>query len=87
VFAWLRRARDGSVCLIAVSFTPVVRYDYRIRVPFAGGWREVFNSDAAVYGGSNVGNGGRIQAEDTGAGGVLSLILPPLAGVVLVPEF
>ena len=49
--------------------------------------REVFNSDAAIYGGGNVGNGGRIQAEDTGAGGVLSLTLPPLAGVILVPEF
>ena len=35
----------------------------------------------------NVGNGGRIQAEDTGAGGVLSLTLPPLAGIILVPEF
>jgi 1,4-alpha-glucan branching enzyme len=87
VFAWLRRARDGSVCLVAINFTPVARYDYRIRVPFAGGWREVFNSDAAIYGGGNVGNGGRIQAEDTGAGGVLSLTLPPLAGIILVPEF
>ena len=87
VFAWLRRARDGSVCLIALNFTPVVRHDYRIRVPFAGGWREVFNSDAAAYSGGNVGNGGRIQAEDTGAGGVLSLTLPPLAGIILVPEF
>ena len=64
----------------------MIRCDYRIRVPFAGGWCDVFNSDAAIYGGGNVGNGGRIQAEDTVAGGVLSLTLPPLAGIILVPE-
>jgi 1,4-alpha-glucan branching enzyme len=27
------------------------------RLP-AGGWREIFNSDAAIYGGDNIGNGG-----------------------------
>jgi 1,4-alpha-glucan branching enzyme len=86
VFAWLRRGRDGAVCLVVINFTPVIRHDYRVRAPFAGGWKEILNSDAAIYGGGNVGNGGRIQAEDTGAGGVLSLTLPPLAGIILVPE-
>ncbi|EJW12416.1 1,4-alpha-glucan (glycogen) branching enzyme, GH-13-type [Rhodovulum sp. PH10] len=87
VYAWLRRGRDpGAVCLVAVNFTPAPRHDYRLRVPFAGAWREVFNSDSEIYGGSNMGNGGRIEAEDTGSGGVVSLTLPPLAGIVLVPE-
>ncbi|MFL9824506.1 1,4-alpha-glucan branching protein GlgB [Rhodoplanes sp. SY1] len=87
VFAWLRRGRDpGSVCLVAVNFTPAPRENYRLRVPFGGGWREVFNSDAEIYGGGNIGNGGRIQAEDTDHGAVLNLVLPPLAGIVLVPE-
>src|SRR5262249_17605460 len=62
-FAWLRKGRnERERCLIAVNFTPVVRHDYRIRVPFAGRWREVLNTDAAIYGGSNTGNAGGVEA-------------------------
>jgi len=87
VFAWLRRGREsGALCVVVLNFTPEVRRDYRIRVPVAGGWREIFNSDAERYGGSNVGNAGRVEAVDTGAGGELSLTLPPLAGLYFVPE-
>ena len=87
VFAWMRRGRDSSArCLVVVNFTPQVRRDYRIKVPIAGRWREVFNSDSAVYGGTNVGNAGSVSAIDTGNGGELTLTLPPLAGLMLVPE-
>src|SRR5262249_37928143 len=41
-----------------VNFSPNVYHDYRIRVPFGGQWREVFNSDSDRYGGTNVGNYG-----------------------------
>ena len=50
-----------------VNFTPQVYRDYRIRVPFAGEWREVLNTDAAIYGGSNVGNAGAVRTLDEGA--------------------
>jgi 1,4-alpha-glucan branching enzyme len=63
-----------------------VRRDYRIKVPTAGRWREVFNSDAAIYGGTNVGNAGTVVAAPTSSGGELRLTLPPLAGLMLVPE-
>jgi 1,4-alpha-glucan branching enzyme len=47
VFAWLRKGRDPrDRCLVVVNFTPEVYRDYRIRVPFSGWWREIFNSDA-----------------------------------------
>ena len=37
VFAWLRKGRDPQArCVVVVNFTPEVRHDYRIRVPFAG---------------------------------------------------
>ncbi len=49
-------------CVVAVNFTPEVRHNYRIRVPFAGNWREVLNTDAAAYGGSNAGNAGLVSA-------------------------
>jgi 1,4-alpha-glucan branching enzyme len=87
VFAWLRKAKDPtSCCLIAVNFTPEVRRDYRIRVPFAGAWREILNTDAAHYGGSNVGNGGKVSAVVTPGTPELRLVLPPLSAVYLVPD-
>ena len=87
VFAWLRKARSpDGVCVVVVSFTPEVRHNYRIKVPRGGRWREILNSDAAVYGGSNVGNSGAIEATDRGSGPELDLVLPPLAALFLVPE-
>jgi 1,4-alpha-glucan branching enzyme len=35
------------------------------RLP-AGGWREIFNSDAAIYGGANIGNGGAVLPVSNG---------------------
>jgi 1,4-alpha-glucan branching enzyme len=54
-------------------------------VPFAGKWYEVFNSDSAHYGGSNVGNIGEVLASDQLVP-ELSLTIPPLAAIFLVPE-
>ena len=69
-----------------MNFTPEVRRDYRIRVPMGGPWREVLNTDAAIYGGSNVGNAGVVVAEAKGDGFEIPLTLPPLATLFLVPE-
>src|SRR5262249_42891096 len=87
VFAWLRKARDGNgLCVVVVNFTPEVRRGYRVKVPRAARWRELLNSDAAVYGGGNVGNSGAIETIDDGAGPELALVLPPLAALFLAPE-
>jgi 1,4-alpha-glucan branching enzyme len=89
VFAFLRRNPfTDDMALVVFNFTPIVRNGYRIGVPQAGLWRERLNSDAAVYGGSNVGNGGAIHADAVAAHGhvaSLALTLPPLAGLVLEP--
>jgi 1,4-alpha-glucan branching enzyme len=63
-----------------------VRYGYRFKVSRNGQWREILNSDAAVYGGSNVGNAGTLTATVGESGPELSLTVPPLAGLFLVPE-
>ncbi|HEX2511222.1 MAG TPA: alpha amylase C-terminal domain-containing protein, partial [Xanthobacteraceae bacterium] len=87
VFAWLRKGHDTRErCLVVVNFTPQVYRDYRVRVPFAGAWREVLNTDAAIYGGSNVGNAGAVKTLDEGAIPEVSLAIPPLAAIFLVPE-
>jgi len=68
---------------VIVNFSPNVYYDYRVRVPLAGKWREVLNSDSAHYGGSNVGNVGEVHTLE---GPELHLTIPPLAAIFLVPE-
>jgi 1,4-alpha-glucan branching enzyme len=87
VFAMLRLAKDGSSIILAVSnMTPVPRLSYRIGVPKAGLWHEILNTDAAIYGGSNFGNGGALQAEEASSHGrpfSLSLMLPPLSTILL----
>jgi 1,4-alpha-glucan branching enzyme len=54
VLVFERRARDGRGVVVVCNFTPVVREGWRIGVPAAGTWRELINTDDAVYGGSGV---------------------------------
>jgi 1,4-alpha-glucan branching enzyme len=86
VFAFLRfGAPEDAPVLVVCNFTPVPRPFYRIGVPEPGTWLEIFNSDAAIYGGSNLGNGGAATAHDHpshGQSSSLSVMLPPLATVI-----
>jgi len=69
-----------------LNATPVVREGYRLGVPQPGYYREILNTDAAHYGGSNIGNAGGQQASDQPAQGhsnSLVLTLPPLSAVYL----
>jgi 1,4-alpha-glucan branching enzyme len=90
VYAYLRYAKDPDDFLVAVgNFTPVVRKNYHVGVPRAGFYHEILNSDAALYGGTNVGNAGGVYTEPIGHHGFeqsVSLTLPPLAIVVLKPS-
>jgi 1,4-alpha-glucan branching enzyme len=87
VFVWLRKSRDPSArCIVAVNFTPQARPAYRFKVPIGGRWREALNTDAEIYGGSNVGNAGTVEALQAGEHFELSVVLPPLAAIFLVPQ-
>ena len=84
VFAYLRKTADYAL-VVAINMTPVLRENYLIGVPEAGEWREVLNSDAAIYGGGNQGNGGRAEAAPVPSHGQpasMEITLPPLAAVV-----
>jgi 1,4-alpha-glucan branching enzyme len=86
VFAWIRKGNAARArCVVVVNFSPNVYHNYRVRVPFAGKWYEVFNSDSAHYGGSNVGNIGEVNTSQALVP-ELSLTIPPLAAIFLVPE-
>jgi 1,4-alpha-glucan branching enzyme len=87
VLAFLRKGKDpGDRVVVVCNFTPVVREDYRIGVPSGGFYREILNTDADRYGGSNAGNYGGTWAHQGDWGGWpfhLSLKLPPLGVVYL----
>jgi 1,4-alpha-glucan branching enzyme len=86
-FSYLRFAQDRQDFLvIAMNWTPVPRHHYRIGVPEAGFYQELLNSDAAVYGGGNVGNSGGVQSKPEPWrewAHSIDLTLPPLGVVVL----
>ncbi len=63
VFAWLRNGCDRGAHAFVVKSISRRKYGETTvsRFPTAGAWREVFNSDAALYGGArNIGNAGRV---------------------------
>jgi len=90
VVSFVRRAKRRDDYLVFVcNFTPTPYLSYRIGMPEAGGHREIFNSDSEIYGGSNLGNGGYVNAEATPSHGrpaSAKLVIPPLGVVVLKPE-
>jgi 1,4-alpha-glucan branching enzyme len=88
--AYLRRGKNPQDFLIAVcNFTPVPRTMHRIGVPERCWYEEVMNSDSTYYGGSNLGNGPGIMAEELPWDGrpySVPIVLPPLAMVILKPR-
>jgi 1,4-alpha-glucan branching enzyme len=89
VVSIVRYAKAGREHVVMVfNFTPVPRMAYRIGVPAAGRYAELLNSDAAIYGGSNVGNEGGADTAAVPAHGFdqsLSLTVPPLGCLLLKP--
>jgi 1,4-alpha-glucan branching enzyme len=87
IYAYYRQGHADSAPVIAVcNFTPVPRRYYRLGAPRAGVWSEILNTDSSLYGGSNLGNGGRLQTSSEPSHGQpfsLELTLPPLATVLL----
>jgi 1,4-alpha-glucan branching enzyme len=83
--SFIRRSKTtDDIVLVALNFTPVLRDGYRIGVPGPGFWKEIMNTDAGTYGGSNIGNSGGLYAEFVPFHNQkysLLMNLPPLAAV------
>jgi len=90
VLSLIRKGKStDAIVLAACNFTPVPRPNYRVGAPRGGFWREVLNSDAAVYGGSGWGNMGGVDAVQIPMHGrpySLTLTLPPLTAVFFIHE-
>lgn len=88
VVSYLRKGSTGFT-LVILNFTPTPRENYRIGVPKAGVYHEIFNSDSSYYGGSNMGNGNALRSEPIswmGHDQSLQLTLPPLGAILLKCE-
>ena len=89
IISFIRYAKQRQDYVVFVcNFTPTPHYRYKIGFPEVGLYLEIFNSDSEIYGGSNLGNGGAIQAEKTSSHGRLasaSIVIPPLGVVVFKP--
>jgi len=90
IVAMLRVAADGERSLACIAnLSPVPRGQYRVGLPHGGRLREALNTDSELYGGTNVGNLGGVEAEPNpwqGQPFSAELTLPPLGVVWLVPE-
>ena len=78
----------GKQVIVILNMTPEARFGYRVGLPKDGLWREILNSDAQRYGGSNVGNLGGVIAEDYTVHGQpysAPFTLPPLSIVAFSP--
>ncbi|MBF0281183.1 MAG: 1,4-alpha-glucan branching protein GlgB [Zetaproteobacteria bacterium] len=87
VMSFRRKDGQGHEVVVILNLTPVPRFGYRLGVPCHGYYEEILNTDAAMYGGSNVGNGGGQHTEPLGWMGLpasVVLTLPPLACIGLL---
>ncbi|HQA04379.1 MAG TPA: 1,4-alpha-glucan branching protein GlgB [Thermodesulfovibrio thiophilus] len=82
VISFLRKGKNSkNIILVVCNFTPVPRFNYILGVPENGYWKEILNSDSEVYGGSNHGNIGGVEASMTPSHGrpySISVTVPPL---------
>lgn len=86
VISFIRRADNGDFVIAISNFTPAVRHGARFGVPEAGTYEEVFNSDAAEFGGSNVINENDIPSQDVpwnNKSYSIQITVPPLATVYI----
>jgi 1,4-alpha-glucan branching enzyme len=90
VLSFVRQDHEGKQPVaVILNLTPVPRYHYRLGLPRPGTWREVLNSDGAIYAGSNVGNLGGVRAENHKCHNQpysAELTLPPLSILAFKPD-
>jgi 1,4-alpha-glucan branching enzyme len=90
VVSFLRRnTKRASELAVIMNLTPVPRLRYRLGLPRPGKWFEVLNSDAALYGGSNLGNMGSVISEEIKSHNQsysAEFVLPPLSIIVFRPQ-
>ena len=86
--SFLRIGSNGEELAVVVNFSGEAWSDYQVALPKAGTWTEVFTTDDAKYGGSDIHNGtfeadaGEYHSRPASA----RITIPALAVVFLKPE-
>ena len=86
IFSYRRIDKKGNEVIVLLNFTPVVREDFMLGVPYSGVYEEIFNSDSEEFGGSGVVNIGDMKT--TGASwnylpDSIKLRVPPLGMTII----
>jgi 1,4-alpha-glucan branching enzyme len=86
ILSYIRKGNNPDENVIVVcNFTQVVRENYRIGIPKKGNLKEIFNTDAKIYGGSGIESPKPLKIESISYDGrdfSAELILPPLSVTV-----
>jgi 1,4-alpha-glucan branching enzyme len=85
IISYIRKNDTGFV-IVLLNFTPLPRHAYRVGVPVAGQYKELFNSDSMFYGGSNLGNAEGLHTQNIpwmNHPYSIEITLPPLAGLII----
>lgn len=85
VVSFIRRSKDKELYCIC-NFTPVFHDAFRLGVEKAGNYKEIFNSDDRIFGGSGIENSGKIETSEmpwNRYSQSIELKIPPLAMIIL----
>ena len=87
IFSFIRHDKKNNESLVFVcNYTPVVRYDFRIGVPYLAEYVEDFNTDSEIYGGSGQVMAEKLLAEDVPCNNQpysIKVKVPPMAAIIL----
>jgi len=85
--SFIRKSDNEKESVIVIcNFADSTQSQYRIGVPSAGFYEEIFNSQSGYYAGWNIGNSGPLESENIqmhGRENSISLTLPPLGVIYL----
>lgn len=84
LFTLRKGSNPDDLMVCCFNFTPVPHQGYRVGVPRPGVYEEVLNTDAAIYGGSGVGNPRRLETQPMewhGREHSLPVTIPPLGAL------
>ena len=85
ILSYRRRDADGREVVVLLNFLPVARENFLLAVPYAGRYEELFNSDAAEFGGTGLLNSGPHKTEKAllrNYGNAIRITVPPMAAVL-----
>jgi 1,4-alpha-glucan branching enzyme len=82
-----KKKLDYTVCVF--NFTPIPRINYKIGVPHPVFYKEIFNSDAEMFGGANYGNLGGVYAGNECRHNhyhSIDVTIPPFGAIFFKPD-